>query len=130
MFVPPQSKIAMSDVPLHATRTGQRFYERTLPELVRQIERLNELLERWSKSTGTLLELAFDRAERLRLDADRVGREIPHVEWAEQSGVKAPDIAVSRERKELADATTDACNADERPCALGLRLRRPQVVRR
>ncbi len=28
------------------TRMGQRFYEHTVPELVRQIERLNELLER------------------------------------------------------------------------------------
>ncbi len=28
------------------TRMGQRFYEHTAPELVRQLERLNELLER------------------------------------------------------------------------------------
>jgi hypothetical protein len=36
----------VNEVPFHATRTGQVFYERTLPELVRQIERLNGLLER------------------------------------------------------------------------------------
>ena len=28
------------------TRMGQRYYERTLPELVEQISRLNDLLER------------------------------------------------------------------------------------
>ncbi len=28
------------------TRMGQRFFEHTMPELVRQIARLNELLER------------------------------------------------------------------------------------
>jgi hypothetical protein len=28
------------------TRMGQQFYERTMPELVKQIGRLNELLER------------------------------------------------------------------------------------
>ncbi|GJM43722.1 MAG: hypothetical protein DHS20C21_05640 [Gemmatimonadota bacterium] len=36
----------MSDVPFHATRMGQRFYGRTPPELVLQIERLNELLKK------------------------------------------------------------------------------------
>ncbi len=36
----------MSDVQFHQARMGQRFYEKTLPELVRQIERLNEVLER------------------------------------------------------------------------------------
>ena len=35
-----------------ATRMGQRFYERTLPELVRQIERLNELLEKLVEQRG------------------------------------------------------------------------------
>ena len=42
----------MNDVPFHATRMGQRFYERTLPELVRQIERLNELLEKVVEARG------------------------------------------------------------------------------
>ena len=28
------------------TRMGQRFYEHTMPELVRQLARLNELLDR------------------------------------------------------------------------------------
>ncbi len=28
------------------TRLGRQFYEHTMPELVRQLERLNELLER------------------------------------------------------------------------------------
>jgi hypothetical protein len=36
----------MEQVPFHQTRMGQQFYERTLPELVRQVERLNEVLER------------------------------------------------------------------------------------
>ena len=36
----------MTEVPFHATRMGQQFYEHTLPELVRQLQRLNEVLER------------------------------------------------------------------------------------
>ena len=36
----------MSEPKFFQTRMGQRFYEHTMPELVWQIERLNELLER------------------------------------------------------------------------------------
>ncbi len=36
----------MNETPFFRTRMGQRFYEHTMPELVRQLERLNELLER------------------------------------------------------------------------------------
>ena len=36
----------MSETPFFKTRMGQRFYERTMPELVKQLERLNDLLER------------------------------------------------------------------------------------
>jgi hypothetical protein len=36
----------MEQVPFYQTRMGQQFYERTLPELVRQVERLNGLLEK------------------------------------------------------------------------------------
>ena len=35
----------MSETPFFKTRMGQQFYERTMPALVKQIERLNELLE-------------------------------------------------------------------------------------
>ncbi len=33
------------------TRMGQRFYERTVPDLVRQLERLNANLERITNDT-------------------------------------------------------------------------------
>jgi hypothetical protein len=36
----------MSDVPFYRTQMGHRFYEHTMPELVRQIGRLADLLER------------------------------------------------------------------------------------
>ncbi len=36
----------MSEPKFFQTRMGQRFFEHTMPELVRQVERLNELLER------------------------------------------------------------------------------------
>ena len=36
----------MSGIPFHSTRMGQRFYEATLPELVRELKRLNQNLER------------------------------------------------------------------------------------
>ena len=40
----------MTDIPFHATRMGQRFFEHTAPELVRQLSRLNENLERLSEA--------------------------------------------------------------------------------
>ena len=36
----------MSETPFYKTRMGQQFYDRTVPALVKQLERLNELLER------------------------------------------------------------------------------------
>ena len=36
----------MSEIPFHATRMGRTFHEHTLPELVRQVTRLNDVLER------------------------------------------------------------------------------------
>jgi hypothetical protein len=36
----------MPETPFYKTRMGQNFYERTVPELVKQLERLNELLAR------------------------------------------------------------------------------------
>jgi len=36
----------MNDIAFHQTRMGRDFYDRTVPELVRQLARLNELLER------------------------------------------------------------------------------------
>ena len=36
----------MSEIPFFKTRMGQQFYDRTMPALVKQLERLNELLER------------------------------------------------------------------------------------
>ena len=36
----------MNETRFFQTRMGHTFYEHTVPELVRQLERLNELLER------------------------------------------------------------------------------------
>ena len=36
----------MSETPFYNTRMGHRFFESTMPALVKQLERLNELLER------------------------------------------------------------------------------------
>ena len=36
----------MSETPFFKTRMGQQFYERNVPELVRQLQRLNENVER------------------------------------------------------------------------------------
>ena len=36
----------MSDTEFFKTRMGHRFYESTAPELVKQLARLNDLLER------------------------------------------------------------------------------------
>ncbi len=48
----------MSD--FYKTRMGHTFYEHTMPELVRQLERLNDLLERLTKRS----EKDSDRASR------------------------------------------------------------------
>ena len=42
----PTARLSMPEVPFHLTRNGVRFYESTMPELVRQLTRLNDLLER------------------------------------------------------------------------------------
>lgn len=34
----------MSDVPFHTTRCGRQFFDVTMPELVRQLTRLNDML--------------------------------------------------------------------------------------
>lgn len=36
----------MSEIQFFQTRMGRAFYEHTMPELVRQITRMNELLEK------------------------------------------------------------------------------------
>ena len=36
----------MSETPFHQTRMGHRFYESTMPNLVQQLTRLNDLLQR------------------------------------------------------------------------------------
>ncbi|MBK6696880.1 MAG: hypothetical protein IPG50_32545 [Myxococcales bacterium] len=36
----------MSDIPFYRTQMGHRSYEHTMPELVRQLTRLNAILER------------------------------------------------------------------------------------
>ena len=36
----------MNETPFFKTRMGHTYYEHTVPELVRQLARLNELLER------------------------------------------------------------------------------------
>ncbi len=41
----------MPEIPFFQTRMGQRFYENTMPELVRQLTRLNDLLERLLEQT-------------------------------------------------------------------------------
>jgi hypothetical protein len=42
----------MPEIPFHQTRNGRVFYERTMPELVRQLGRLNDLLERLVAAQG------------------------------------------------------------------------------
>ncbi len=36
----------MAEIPFYATRMGRQFYESTMPRLVEQLERLNDLLAR------------------------------------------------------------------------------------
>ena len=43
----------MSEPKFFQTRMGHRFYEHTMPELVKQLERLNELLEQVASRVHT-----------------------------------------------------------------------------
>ena len=43
----------MSETPFYNTRMGHRFYESTMPALVKQLERLNDLLERLVERLGS-----------------------------------------------------------------------------
>ena len=52
----------MTEVPFHATRMGRSYYEHTLPELVRQVARLNGLLEQFADALED--ELTQDPHER------------------------------------------------------------------
>jgi hypothetical protein len=36
----------MNDIPFHRTAMGRDFYDRTMPDVLQQITRLNDLLER------------------------------------------------------------------------------------
>jgi len=36
----------MSETPFYKTRMGSIFYDKTMPELVKQLTRLNDILER------------------------------------------------------------------------------------
>jgi len=59
----------MSEVPFHATRMGRTYYERDVPELIRQlkrigdgVERLVELNETTSKADGATAAEASSKA--------------------------------------------------------------------
>jgi hypothetical protein len=43
----------MSETPFHTTRMGATFYETTMPDLVRQVARMNELLARIATALET-----------------------------------------------------------------------------
>ncbi len=42
----------MGGIPFHATPMGRTFYEQTMPELVRQVTRLNDLLDHLADRLG------------------------------------------------------------------------------
>ena len=67
----------MSVTPFFKTRMGQRLYESTMPELVRQLEKLNGLLMVWVLNIGpprkcwAFLLLDFARPATLMVRQDR-----------------------------------------------------------
>ena len=42
----------MSNIPFHQTVVGHRFFEHQLPELIRQLARIADQLERLQKQAG------------------------------------------------------------------------------
>ena len=57
----------MSQIPFHNTRMGHTFFEHTMPELVRQITRLNDLLEQIAAASAS----SEDRPEEQKQEASR-----------------------------------------------------------
>ena len=55
----------MNETPFYLTKTGRQFYESTMPELVRQLHRLNDML-------GLLVELAEVHADPKPVDKSDV----------------------------------------------------------
>ena len=53
----------MSDLQFYQTRAGRTYYEHTLPELIRQLERLNSNLERLAERMGVPAEGKKDRSK-------------------------------------------------------------------
>ena len=45
----------MSEVQFFQTRMGQRFYEHTMPELVRQLTSLNDFLEHFAVKIDSVM---------------------------------------------------------------------------
>jgi len=43
----------VSEIPFHGTRMGRTFYEHTVPDLVSQLARLNENIERLVEAAET-----------------------------------------------------------------------------
>ena len=59
----------MSDTQYFQTRMGQRFYERTVPELVRQVQRLASAMEgRGAKPAAPVPSQATPALERIALE--------------------------------------------------------------
>ena len=51
----------MSETPFFKTRMGQRLYERTMPEFVKQLELLVKVLERIADQPPTTTDSSRDR---------------------------------------------------------------------
>ena len=82
----------MSEIPFHQTRTGQIFYEGTMPRLVRELARLNENLERLAQLTNRP---AADSTQ--RMPDDKGGRLVERTN--QPSGAAAPPAPVGKEAK-------------------------------
>lgn len=48
----------MSEPAFYQTRAGRTFYEKTLPELVEQIRRLADAVERWTEKVDAVRDKA------------------------------------------------------------------------
>ena len=71
----------MTDIPFHATRMGQRFYEHTVPELARNLSRLSDNLERLIEAAEPKEksnEHDKDSTEETRNDLDSQGPQATH----------------------------------------------------
>lgn len=113
----------------HETRMGQRFYERTVPELVRQVERLADALERGRPKPVESVPTSFEPGAQVYIEsnphhADASGIVGDVVEFKPKAGFMGCDLVEVRYQRprdgvwHVMPFSADALNRGDRTALL------------